>query len=675
MTAPQAAREVQSLSRELSDFLIEFAIVLNKHGIYPPGHPLLDASRAVFANRLMALLAERESISLGVAQNQFIIEGLATETSNALLRDLARRLHRQHIAAIRIVRGASARELNEFLKTLASDSSRESPIGLRPESERKWDHIHVFAITYRSLELDEGGRPAAPGSAAHLWIELARATLPDDGSAVTGDPSMVAQAINKRDRDVAYDQVVVGYLLQLSEELKRADEADTAAVRERVSDLVRALDPSALQRLLAMGGEQKQGMQLVRHATDTLAAEAVIELLGAAAVTTKRSISHGMLLMLAKLAKHSTDGTVRARAEGDSALRENVKRLLDDWELDDPNPEEYSAVLERMSKRTPAYAPVAQTEDVGPEHIVELAIEVGEASRAAFDAAEEMVEKGDMAQLMGILAHAPDGSAAADAIWRRISRPERLRQELDRPRPNFDVVETLVGRLGLGATDTLLDVLAHAVDRSTRWSALRLLTEIGSGIGPRVVERLPAAAWYLQRNLLILLGRLEAWPDGFTPADYARHADARVRREALKLMMGATVLHTEGVMMGLRDPDQGIVRLSLNAILDSCPPGALPLVRGILDAPGSQDELCVLCLRIVANARAPGALERLVHVARPRRGLFGWKLADKSPMVLAAIAGLLANWPTDPQARRVLGIAARHADPEMRAAAGAVRQT
>jgi hypothetical protein len=229
MTAPNVAREVQTLSRELSDFLIEFAIVLNKHAIYPAGHPLLDASRAVFANRLTTLLATRESISLGVAQNQFIIEGLATETSNALLRELARRLHRQHIAAIRISRGASGRELSEFLRTLASDGARESPIGLRPESERTWDHIQLFPITYKSLELDEAGRPAAPGSAAHLWIELARATLPDDGSAVTGDPSVVAQAINTRDRDVAYDQVVVGYLLQLSEPTKRTPRRSASA--------------------------------------------------------------------------------------------------------------------------------------------------------------------------------------------------------------------------------------------------------------------------------------------------------------------------------------------------------------------------------------------------------------------------------------------------------------
>jgi hypothetical protein len=661
---------VPTLSRELSDFLIEFAIVLNKHAIYPAGHPLLDASRAVFANRLTALLADRATISLGVAQNQFIIEGLATETGNALLRDLARRLHRQHIAAIRIARGASPRELNEFLTTLSADSGRDSPIGLRPAPERTWEHIELFAITYRSLELDEGGRPAAPGRAAHLWIELARATLPDDESAGARDPTAVAQAINKHDRDVAYDQVVVGYLLQLAGELKRADEADSAAVRERVSDLVSALDPNALRRLLAMGGEQKQGLQFVRRATDTLAAEAVIELLSAAAATTKRTISHGMVLMLSKLARHATDGSGRARADGDLALRENVKRLLDDWELDDPNPEAYSAVLERISGKMTAYTPEAESDDVKPEHIVEIAIELGEVGRSALAAAEEMVDSGELAQLMGILARAPEGSMAATAIWRRISNPERLQTELDRPKPNIDVVEALVGRLGIAATNTLLDALANTRERSTRWTILRLLTDLGSPIGPHVVGRLPSAPWYLQRNLLVLLGRLDFWPDGFAPALYAKHADARVRREALKLMLATPALRTEGVTIGLRDTDEDIVALALNAIVSSCPPSALAYVLRILDEPKTGADLRVVCIRIIANARMPGALERLVQVAHRRRRLFGWKLADKSPIVLAAISGLAANWPADSRARRVLEIAWRHPDPEMREAAG-----
>jgi hypothetical protein len=224
--------------------------------------------------------------------------------------------------------------------------------------------------------------------------------------------------------------------------------------------------------------------------------------------------------------------------------------------------------------------------------------------------------------------------------------------------------------MGLAASPTLLNGLANTRDRSTRWSILRLLTSLGSGIGALVVARLPSAAWYMQRNLLVLLGRLDAWPDGFTPATYAKNSDARVRREALKLMLATAALRTEGVILGFRDSDEGNIRLALNAALDSCPPIALPAVQRILDDPKNGDEIGALCIRILANARAPGALERLVDITRPRRRLFGWKLAEKSPTVLAALAALAENWPSDPASRRVLRIAGEHTDPEMRAAAG-----
>ena len=601
MTEASAPRAVPTLSRELSEFLIEFAIVLNKHAIYPAGHPLLDASRAIFANRLSALLVQRETISLGVAQKQLVIEGIATESGNALLRELARRLHRQQLAAVRISRGVTQSELTAFLRTLATDSGTEAPLGLRHESNRTWEHIRLFAITFGGLELDKEVGEAGTGRAALLWIELARATMPEDTSGQVPDPSSVASAISRRDRDVAYDQVVIGYLLQLSDELKRTDKSESAEVRHRVSALVKALDPQALQRLLEMGGERAQRLKLVRGATDTLAVEAVIELLGAAAITTRRSISHGMVLMLGKLGKHATEGGERSRVDADVALREHVKRLLDDWELDDPNPQAYSAVLERIAYKMPSYVPTQTGDGVTPQHIIEMAIEVGEAGRWVLDAADDMLKAGESGLLMGILARAPDGSAAADAIWQRVTRPERLLEELDRPKLDGNVVETMIARMGMAACDPLLTALGTAQDRARRWSILRLLTALGTGIVPQLVERLGAAPWYLQRNVLVLLGRLDHWPDGFSLVPYAHHEDARVRREALKAMMASQALRADGIRAGLRDADEANLLLAMNAALESCPAEALPLAQRILDVPQGSPALRTLSIRIVAN--------------------------------------------------------------------------
>src|SRR3979490_2922179 len=75
---------VASLSRDLSDFLVELSITLNKHAIYPQSHPLLHGAVDGVANRLGTLfVGDRESLSIGVARRQLIIEGVATDPLNA----------------------------------------------------------------------------------------------------------------------------------------------------------------------------------------------------------------------------------------------------------------------------------------------------------------------------------------------------------------------------------------------------------------------------------------------------------------------------------------------------------------------------------------------------------------------------------------------------------------
>ena len=120
-----------SLSKELSDFLIELSIGLHKNAIYPPGHPLLDSATSGITRRVHALLQERMSLSLGVARQQLIIEGVATDDNNPVLRDLASRLHRHHLGAVKFSQGVSDEEIADVLATVAVDAGRRArPLGL-----------------------------------------------------------------------------------------------------------------------------------------------------------------------------------------------------------------------------------------------------------------------------------------------------------------------------------------------------------------------------------------------------------------------------------------------------------------------------------------------------------------------------------------------------------------
>ena len=188
-------------------------------------------------------------------------------------------------------------------------------------------------------------------------------------------------------------------------------------------------------------------------------------------------------------------------------------------------------------------------------------------------------------------------------------------------------------------------------------------------MGEVAVARLPTAPWYLQRNILVLIGRLGSWPQGFSPLSYAAHIDPRIRREGIKLLLESSGHVGEGILMGLRDDDDGIVVLALNAALESCPPEAIPDVEALAMDLRRPSEVRVPTLRILARSRTPEALKVLLAQARHRRSWFRRRLAPKSPELLAALAGLANYWRDDPRAMEVLSHALQHSDPEIRAAA------
>jgi len=104
-----------------------------------------------------------------------------------------------------------------------------------------------------------------------------------------------------------------------------------------------------LRRLVRMGGDTEQRHQFVRDVAHGMAADAVLEIVKAAAATGQQTISHGLLRLLAKLATHSERGTELARPHADREFRQQVGRLLDDWTLADPNPHAYGRVLEGLA--------------------------------------------------------------------------------------------------------------------------------------------------------------------------------------------------------------------------------------------------------------------------------------------------------------------------------------
>ena len=668
-------KQVTWLSRELGDFLIEFSIVLHKRSMYPAGHPQLRAGAERFARRLSALLENRESVTLGVARNRLVIETATTDPKNALLRDLAHRLHRHRIAAVHLTRGATAEEIEDVLAALSANPQQgEGPVGKRLDRVGPWNHIGLRPVGYDKFVLqdpDVARNCDAPADGRDAWVELARLALtsePENGSPSEADPLVVARAIGRKSGEVAYDRVVLGYLSRVAQEMAGRKGAAQDQLGDRISSLVEALDPDALRRLLETGADQAERRQFVLNASQVLAADAVMEILEAAAKASHQTISHNLLNLLHKLAHHARDGSRKIRAEAKEALRDNVARLIGDWELEDPNPKPYTAILEGMVRRAPDDPSEEAQSGCEPEIIIKMALELDCVGPSVYVAAEGLLNRRQLCLIAGLLEAAPQ-TETAEALWRYVANPPRLEAELTQDPPDQDAIEILVRRLGIDAANLLLDHLGRTDDRSTRAALMKQLLALGPRIGEVAVARLSDAPWYLQRNILVLIGRLGRWPEGFSPLSYAVHSDVRIRREGIKLLLESPAHVAEGVLLGLRDEDEGIVGVALRAALESCPPDAIPLLEWIAMDTRRSSEIRVPTLRTLARTRTPEALKVLLAQAQYRRRWFGRRLASKSPELLTAVSGLASYWRDHPMATEVLSHALQHSDPEIRAAA------
>jgi hypothetical protein len=669
------SRAVSALSRELADFLVEFSIVLHKRSMYPPGHPHLQDSADRFVRRMSLLLKTRETVSLGVARHRLVIEEVTTDPNNALLRDLAQRLHRHRIAAVHVSRGATLSEVEQLLAALSTDPKRgDGPVGRRLDQLGPWEHIRLRPVGYDKFALQDGTSSETSEESVGVrdsWVELAQLALSSEaGSGISeADPLVMAEAIGRKSGEVAYDRVVLGYLARVADEMSRHTGGAENQLVQRISKLIQALDSNTLRRLLEASADHAERRQFVLNASQILAADAVMEVVEAAAQVSHQTISHNLLRLLHKLAHHAEAGPTGIRDAADGALRTNVARLIGDWELEDPNPSEYNAVLEGMARRASAEFALEDLQlGCDPDVLLKMALELGCAGPAVYAALEKLLERRELVRVAACLETAPQTSTTAE-LWRYIATPERLERELTATPMDQEAVSILVERIGAEAADSLLDRLASATDRSTRAAVLKQLLALGPRAGQVAVARLDTAPWFVQRNILVLLGRLGSWPTGFSPATYADNTDARIRREAIKLMLDSPQHQAEAVMRGLRDNDEGIVALALAAALESCASEALSLVQRIAVDAKRPAESRVLAVRILARNKTPETIQVLQDLVVHRRRWFGPRLAPKSPELLAALSGLAIHWRDHPTAVEVLAQALQHSDPDIRAAA------
>ena len=630
--------------------------------------------------RLEPLLQNTESgkLTIGVAHDQLLVEGAATDPKHPVLSELAGRMHGHQFSAVILEDMPLPHEMEGLLSALAQDAERSGQhLGLLPADEiPNWDHIHLYGIGYDRLKLDVDGEGTMTSRALELWYGLATAALSVEGDSEPEDAlntERVARTIEKQ-RDESYDEVVVEYLLQLASELKDEAGGESPEVRDRISNLITELDEDALLRLVQMGGDTNKRRQFVMDSSKSFTVDAVMKVVSAAASASEQTISNSLTRLLSKLATHADSGSVTMRQNADSALRDNVEELIEGWQLDDPNPEGYTLILDQMA----ASSPVFSAEDVeadedeevsGALRLLEMSVEVNTYGPLVDRAVAELMSVGKTSFVLQMLDDAPPGGAVAEHLTAHVTNPNQIRRLLTQADVDEDDLRALTDRIGPPAVEPLLEVLSESDSRHIRRKVIAVLAELGPAVGERALTRLEDSRWFVIRNILVLFRLMETTPEGFDAYRFATHSDRRVRREAFPIAVSQPDLRDRTLANALVDVDERMVYMALQQLRSGVPETLVPtVVKRVINGERSA-ELQSLGARTLGPSKSPLALDTLIRMSTDGKTILRrYRISSGEPEVLAALSMLAEHWAEDPKAKGVISEARRSKSPEIRLA-------
>jgi hypothetical protein len=675
-----ASPDGQVLSRELSEFLLDFLGAQQRFSMYPVGHPLLDPAVDSLTRRLNTLFLERGSISLAVTPTQLVVSGVPTDPDHTMLRELAGKLHRRNLGGVKVFRGVNRTELASFLAVIGTDASDAQQIVTHDEPTAQWPHIRLFGLAYDKLALlDEEDEettlfdPLGGSWAGRLWLGLARASMGEhlsDDAAAKVDPEEIAKAINEHQKEARRDERVITALTDLAEACQGRGRTETIALQRQLSRLIGSLTPETLERLMHMGGDQDRRRKWLFQASKIMTADVIVTLVEAAAHAQQRSVSPAMLQLLSKLSNHVDQGPPKTRLRAEQALRKRIRAMISRWSLSDlpygsPG---YDKMLESLPGGAADFEPVL-VYGPEPQRIIMTCLELGVVQAGTRRAVDRMVENRETGLLLDLLERVPADKPAVSELRGWVLSRSTVSRVLAIEPIDIDTLARLVKGVGIESLPTLLDALSTAKERKVRARLMDIITHLGPAIGPDVVGRISGAPWFVQRNLLRLLGMLPELPEGFSLASHVKHNDPRVRHEALRIMLRDRVRRPEALKRALEAPDPPTVRLGIMAAAEGCPPNIAPMLLQRIHSGGLDPQVRAVAIRAVASVDNPNVIACLLGLTQIKGTLgMGRKLAPKSPELLAALQGLAAHWPYHAEASKVLDLTQRSKDPEIRKA-------
>jgi hypothetical protein len=260
-------------------------------------------------------------------------------------------------------------------------------------------------------------------------------------------------------------------------------------------------------------------------------------------------------------------------------------------------------------------------------------------------------------------------SDARESLVGRLINESTLREQLAAVRPDLNVLAHAVDRMRTRAVAPLVQAMEARDDTDAGWG-VTLLARLGFDVLEPLGALVPRLAPRALRQVLLVFDRLDAWPPDVAPGAMARHADAGVRREAIRYLLRHDETRESGVLLGLRDADLRTFNLAMHAVMRGCSVEAARVLMRRYEDESLGAELRARLVRVIASVRTTEVLEWLCAQVLTTRWFMGTLRLRKSSLEVTAIVTAIAqHFPNEPAAQPVLRLAERSRDEATRRAA------
>lgn len=650
---------------------------------YPSGHPLIESSVQKLLTSFQSLLSENGGVQLGITRDGLLLGDEYVEKNNQICKNVAAAFFERGIGAL-IVSRLPDRE--ELLALLALLSLKREEVLAQGGIEKLWQEAGITALEIRAIRYDrfsgtEEERLSSESDQEHgsLWEQfvllMTKGEVGLAGTDAQGEirPEVLAASLNAHfARRLGSGSGLSNNTLRrataiIQQAIAVSDTGDTGAARDAgyteeagdwselnetaavvKADLVAfitALDP--LLRRQILNGFCETGTadasttdELFRYLGATVLQETYASADEYAAAP---ELLQGILRKLLPHLMDSYHTTTR-----DDEVRDRMQTLLQEHLREAYMPDAYmQGLLDSLSSGalkqldTTELASLLTTlspafiNSRGSEIILQLVIAdptsetAQELIQNLADLCGHFLEVGDYGQVLKILNQAADPrlpqllrSAMRDAFCRREFLDEILSGLTIWGKPKYDQVALLIQVLGRAFIEPLLDRMAEEENMSLRRFMMDRVQSFGEIARPYLLARLSDSRWYVLRNIIVMLRTLGPMQENELVRPLLRHANQKVRVEALKLLIqsGDPVAQRQ-VLRDLDSSDRETQLIAINMADRNSPPEMMRKLLALATGGGYTAVECELksaAIQALAEIGRSEILPELVKVLTSR---------------------------------------------------------